>query len=511
MFKLVRFFLLTSAAAAIAFVVAFLIYRDGEEQRLIEFSEQKNVELAHSVAQIVWPEFSSFVMSTSAFELKTNASIETTRLIAQALKPVVIGLSILKVKIYNLDGLTVYSSNPVEIGKNEADNLEFFSAASAGHPASKLTFRNSLSSFEKIVQERNFVESYIPIRQGEGPIEGVFELYTDVTDLMASKRRTTRILFIGFLPIFGLLYGGLFLVVQRAEQTIKKQYADITEKNIALQEAYEKTEKQVVDRTKKLTEEIAERRRMHDQVQKHRDELAHVGRVSMIGEMATSLAHELNQPLSVISGYAQFCLSKLRSGTGSRETILNAVEKSAEQAKRATEIISRVRSFIHKEEPKIESIDVNDTIRDIATILHMDADAHSVDIEFDLAHSVLSVDADPIQLQQVVLNLAHNGIESMKDTQAQSRRVNIRSGAQTNGTIEVVVRDYGHGISSKNKSHLFETFFTTKSQGLGLGLSISRSIIESHGGRLWAVTDHDTGAAFHFTLPKSQDAPADDK
>ncbi len=511
MFRLIRFFLLTSAAAAIAFIIAFVVYRHDEEQRLIEFTEQQNLELARSIAHIIWPEFSSFVMSASGSELKTRAGGEKTQAIARALESATIGLPVLKIKIYNLDGLTVYSSNLGEIGENEIDNPGPFSAARAGQPASELTFRDTLSSFEQTVQERDLVESYIPIRQGGGSVEGVFELYTDVTHLMASMRRSTRNLVLGFLPIFGLLYGALFLVVRRADQTINKQYTDIMEKNSALQEAHEKLERRVAERTRKLTEEIAERRRMHDEVQRHRDELAHVGRVSMIGEMATNLAHELNQPLTVISGSAQFCLNSLRSGTGSREKLLDAMEQSAEQAERATEIIRRVRDFIHKEEPRDERIDVNDAIRDIAALLHSDAHAHRVEVEFDLADTVLPVNADPIQLQQVVLNLAHNGIEAMRDTEASARRVGIRTRAYPNGTIEVAVRDHGHGISPESEEHLFDPFYTTKPQGLGLGLSISRSIIESHGGRLWTTTDHGNGAAFHFTLPASQDGNADDK
>ncbi|MHA1529556.1 MAG: sensor histidine kinase [Alphaproteobacteria bacterium] len=511
MFRLVRFFVLTSAAAAIAFAIAFVVYRHDEEQRLIGFAQQQNLELARSVAQMIWPEFASFVMSTSGSELKTPAGGEQTQAIARALESATTGHPVLKIKIYNLDGLTVYSSNLGEIGEIEIDNPESFSAARAGQPASVLTFRDTVSSFEQTVQERDLVESYIPIRQGAGPVEGIFELYTDVTHLMAGMRRSTRNLVLGFLPVFGLLYWLLFMAVRRADQTIKNQYADIVERNSALAEAREKLERRVAERTSKLTEEIAERKRMHDEVQRHRDQLAHVGRVSMIGEMATNLAHELNQPLAVVSGSAQFCLNSLRSGTGSREQLLDAMEQSAEQAERATQIIRRVRDFIHKEEPRDERIDVNDAIRDIAALLHSDAHAHRVEVDLDLVDTVLPVNADPIQLQQVVLNLAHNGIEAMRDTEAGARRLAIRTRAHPNGTIEVVIRDHGHGISAESAQRLFDPFYTTKPQGLGLGLSISRSIVESHGGRLWATPGRENGAAFHFTLPGSQDGGADDQ
>jgi C4-dicarboxylate-specific signal transduction histidine kinase len=511
MFRLVRFFLLTSAAAVVAIVIAFVIYRQNEVQRLIDFAEQQNVELARSFANTIWPGFSSFVMSASGAEVNNQTGSEQTQALARAVEAATVGLPVLKVKIYNLEGLTVYSSNSAEIGEYKTKNPGFFSAARTGQPASKLTFRGAISSFEQTIQERDVVESYIPIRQSEGPVEGVFEIYTVVTPLLVSMRRSTKNLWIGFLPVFGLLYGALFLVVRRADQTIKQQYADITEKNAALKEAQDRLEMRVAERTRTLTEEVAERKRMQDKVQQHRAELAHVGRVSMIGEMAASLAHELNQPLTVISGCAQFCLNNLRGGAATQEKLFDAMEQTVEQAERATKIIGRVRNFIHKEEPGKERIDVNDAIRDIATLLCSDAREHGVEVKLGLADTMLPVDADPIQLQQVVLNLAHNGIEAMTETEAGSRHLYIETHGHGNGGVEVTIRDQGNGIPSEIREHLFDPFVTTKPHGLGMGLSISRSIIEAHGGRLWVATDRTDGSTFHFTLPASEGSSSDGK
>jgi signal transduction histidine kinase len=509
MFRLIRFFLLTSAAAAVAIAIALLVYRQNEVQRLIDFAEQQNVELARSFANSIWPEFSSFVMSVLGSDVSGQTGHEQTKALARAVKTATAELPVLKVKIYNLEGLTVYSSNLAEIGEYKTNNPGFFSAAQAGQPASKLTFRDTISSFEQTVQERDLVESYIPIRRGDGPVEGVFELYTDVTPLMVSMKQATTNLVIGFLPVFGLLYGALLLIVRRADRTIKQQYADIAEKNAALKDSRDELEARVAARTQELSDEVAERKRMHDEVQRHRDELAHVGRVSMIGEMATSLAHELNQPLAVISGCAQLCLKGLRSGVESQERLLDAVEQTAEQAERATKIVRRVRDFIHKEEPRKERVDINTAIRDIEALLHSDAREHGVDIQLDLAKFMLPVSADPIQLQQVVLNLAHNGIEAMEDSEADTRRLSIRTHSHRNGAIEVAVRDQGHGIPAESLDQLFDPFFTTKPHGLGMGLSISRSIIEAHGGRLWVTSDRKNGTTFHFTLPSSHGGHSD--
>lgn len=509
MFRLVRLFLITSAAVAVAIFTALAVYRESEVQRLIEYAERQNVNLARSFANSIWPNFSFFVMSASGEDARHES--EEMQAITRAVEAATAGLPVLKVKIYNLEGLTVYSSYPAEIGEYKTNNPGIFAAARGGHPASKLTFRNSISSFEQTVQEWDLVESYLPIRQGDGPVEGVLELYTDVTPLMASMRQSATNLMLGFFPVFGLLYGVLFLIVRRAEQTIKQQYTAIAEKNLALSQAREKLERRVAERTRKLTAEINQRKQMQDEIQQQRNELAHVGRVSMIGEMATSLAHELNQPLTVISGCVQFCLNSLRCGAVSQEKFCDSMTQAVEQADRATKIVRRVRDFVHKGQPKREQIDFNDAIRAIAPLLRSDAREHGVEVELDLAETMLPVKADPIELQQVVLNLAHNGIEAMAKTEAASRRLSIRTCEYSHGGTEVIVRDHGSGVPSEVREHMFDPFVTTKPHGLGMGLSISRSIIEAHGGRIWFTTSGTNGSTFHFILPASEGESSNDK
>jgi C4-dicarboxylate-specific signal transduction histidine kinase len=325
-------------------------------------------------------------------------------------------------------------------------------------------------------------------------------------------------LVVRFLPAFAVLYGALFLVVRRADGTIKRQYADIVDKNAALEnevrerarveqalaQARDQLEQRVEERTRELAGEIAERKRAEDEARGHRNELAHFGRVSTIGEMATSLAHELNQPLTVISGCAQMCINSLRSRKGNEAQLLDAMEQTAEQAERADKIIRRVRGFIHKEEPERQPIDVNDVIRDLAVLLQTDAREHDSELRLDLVETIPLVMADPIQVQQVILNLAHNGIEAMEDCDPISKCLSIHTSVQSQGMVEVAVRDRGVGISGDNLEHIFDPFFTTKSQGLGMGLAISRTIVEAHGGRLWATTEAAEGTLFRFTLPLAE-------
>jgi C4-dicarboxylate-specific signal transduction histidine kinase len=507
MFRLLRFFVLTS----------------GEVERLIALAERQNVELARAFANTIWPRFSTYVASASQqAEDKAQARQEREE-IGRAVKAVSAGLPVLKVKIYDLEGLTVYSSDPDEIGEFKTNNPGFFSAAREGVPASRLTYRDSFSTFEETLQERDLVESYLPIRQGGSTVEAVFELYTDVTPLMNDIERSTTNIVLGVLPVFAVLYGALFLVVRRADRTIKRQYADIVDKNaalenevserkrveMALEQARDRLEERVEERTRALAEEVAERKRAEDEARRHRNELAHFGRVSMIGEMATSLAHELNQPLTVISGCAQFCINSLRGRKRKPGQLLDAMEQTAEQANRANEVIRRVRGFVQKEEPERQLIDINEVIRGLADLLRTDAREHEAELRLELAEPMPLVTADPIQVQQVILNLAHNGIEAMDDCGPVSRYLSIHTSGQSNGVVEVAVRDRGAGIPSDSLDHIFDPFFTTKPQGLGMGLSISRTIVEAHGGRLWATSDVSDGTAFHFTLPLTEGSSHD--
>lgn len=518
MFRLVRFFVLTSAAVVVVVAVAFVMHRQSEVERLIAHAERQNVELARAFANTIWPRFSAYLGTASRLQEDQAHARQEREEIGRAVEAVSAGLPVLKVKIYDMEGLTVYSSEPGDIGEYKTNNPGFFSAAREGRPASKLTYRDNFSSFEGTLQERDLVESYLPIRQGGGPVEAVFELYTDVTPLMADIERATTNLLVRFLPAFAVLYGALFLVVRRADRTIKRQYADIVDKNAALEnevserarvekaleQARGQLEQRVEERTRALAEEIAERKRAEDEARRHRNQLAHFGRVSMIGEMATSLAHELNQPLTVISGCAQFCINSLRSQKEKPEQLMDAMEQTAEQANRANEIVRRVRGFIHKEEAERQPIDVNEVIRGLADLLRTDAREHGSKLRLELAEPMPLVMADPIQLQQVILNLAHNGIEAMDDRDPVSRCLSIHTSGQSNGVVEVAICDQGVGISSDRLNHIFDPFFTTKSKGLGMGLSISRTIVEAHGGRLWATSDVGDGTVFHFTLPLAE-------
>ncbi|MCZ6467896.1 MAG: hypothetical protein O6829_11550, partial [Alphaproteobacteria bacterium] len=228
MFKLLRYFSFTSTAAIVGITaVLAVLYWQHLGDDLIESAESQNVALARSFANTVWPRLSSYVTSVSGLDGDALRARPETREIHETLKTLTAGLPVLKVKIYNLDGITVFSSQASQIGDDKSNNPGFLAAARNGKPASTLVHKGKFSTFEGGVFDRDLVESYIPIRRGDGSVEGVFKLYSDVTPLIAKIERFTSRLAIGLVLIFGTLYAVLFLIVRHADRILKRQYVDL--------------------------------------------------------------------------------------------------------------------------------------------------------------------------------------------------------------------------------------------------------------------------------------------
>lgn len=249
--------------------------------------------------------------------------------------------------------------------------------------------------------------------------------------------------------------------------------------------------------------DLTERRRAQEQERRHQAELAHAWRVSTMGEMATTLAHELNQPLSAIVNYARGSARRMEAGKADVGEILRVVDEMARQAERAAEIIRKIRGFVRKEELPRTDVDPNDVVREVASLAAPEANNHQAALHLDLAVGLPKVNVDVIQIEQVLLNLVRNGLEAMSDVPRDQRAIVIRSGRGPSGDVHVSVRDNGRGITDAQTERIFQPFYTTKPRGLGVGLSISRSIVEAHGGKLWMDPSDAPGASFTFSLPPS--------
>jgi two-component system sensor kinase FixL len=232
-----------------------------------------------------------------------------------------------------------------------------------------------------------------------------------------------------------------------------------------------------------------------------RNELAHLSRVSTMGVLTASLAHELNQPLSAILSNAQAGSRFLAAATPDLGEVRGALEDIAQDTKRAGEVIRQMRALVRKDDPRLELLDLNRVISDIIRLLHSDMLIRKVRIALELDPKLRSANGDNAQLQQVMLNLMLNAFDAMKDTPENRRTVVVRTRQLNSASIRIEVSDTGTGISPDRLVNLFEPFRSSKREGLGLGLSISRSIVEAHKGRIWAENNPDCGATFYFTLP----------
>jgi PAS domain S-box-containing protein len=234
-------------------------------------------------------------------------------------------------------------------------------------------------------------------------------------------------------------------------------------------------------------------------------ELAHVTRVTALGELTASIAHEVNQPLAAVVANAGACLSWLDRETPNLEAARRSLEWIVEDSDRASEVIRRVRSLANKTGVEKVPLNVNDVVRDVIALVQRELTSHRVSLRTELALTLPMIRGDRVQLQQVIINLAMNGMEAMQSVTDRPHELVIRSRQDGADQVLVSVTDCGVGISAENADRLFNAFFTTKSSGMGMGLSVCRSIMEAHGGRLWATANVPHGATFQFTLPVNAD------
>ncbi len=253
----------------------------------------------------------------------------------------------------------------------------------------------------------------------------------------------------------------------------------------------------------KLRSEMNERQLAQEALQKAQAELAHVARVMTLGELTASISHEVNQPIAAVVTNGQVCLRLLALETPRPDDVRTTVERIVRDAKRASEVIQRIRALAKRTEPQMVSLDINDVIREATLLVQREVLSHGVALRTELSPALPLVLGDRVQLQQVVINLLINGVEAMASITDRRREILIRSELHEEGQVLVAVLDSGIGIDSETAEKLFSAFFTTKRSGMGMGLSISRSIIRAHGGRLWASPNADHGAAFQFTVPIS--------
>jgi C4-dicarboxylate-specific signal transduction histidine kinase len=287
-----------------------------------------------------------------------------------------------------------------------------------------------------------------------------------------------------------LLFVGLLTAAQRSATESLRRARD-----------HLKSVVQDLERTNEaLQAESSERKRAEAKLQKAQADLAHVSRVTTMGELTASLAHEVNQPIAAAITNANTCLRWLSRDSPDLEEARAAAMRIVNDGKRAAEIISRVRLLFQKGATQRELVDLNEVVREMILLLRSETVRYNISVGADLAPDLPQVLADRVQLQQVMMNLMLNGIDAMKNVDG-SRELIITSRRSDNEHLLLSVSDTGVGLPADQTDRIFNAFFTTKAHGTGMGLSISRSIIESHGGRLWFGNNSPRGASFYMDLP----------
>lgn len=247
--------------------------------------------------------------------------------------------------------------------------------------------------------------------------------------------------------------------------------------------------------------DVSKRRRAEDEAKRYREQLVHVDRLNVLGEMAAGIAHEINQPLTAILSRCGAARRRIDTDNPDLAKLRIALEAIEQQAQRTGEVIERVRKLARRSSDQRETFNINALVKQCIEFAELDDRIDSIRLTVDLNRSLPSVVGDPVQIQQVILNLMRNACEAMTHLPPEERRMTVVAGRHDNNVVQVSIRDNGTGISESTEMNLFQSFFSTKKLGLGMGLSISRSIINANGGSLWFTRNPEQGVTFRFTLP----------
>jgi two-component system, sensor histidine kinase len=470
MFRLQRYFTITSLVAFI--LIALLLgyfFRVLAISDLISAGESKNVALTQTFANFLWPEFASFVSDASEIDMAELQNHPQTQELYELVQEQLAGLSVVKIKVYDLEGLTVFSTEKAQIGENKLNNAGYL-AAREGQVASELTFRDTFSAFEQTIEDRNVFSSYVPIYGSGGEIEGVFEVYDDVTPLVNQLEQTQRNIFIGVSLILFGLYGVLFLIVHRADGIIRQQYGDLI--------------------------------RNREELRVARDEALAASQFK--SKLLASVSHEMRTPLHAIMGYAEI----LEQGVygiitpKQRKATHSILSSSGVLLEFINNLLDRAQLESGKLVFKMKPLAPGELVEEIQGQVSVLAEANGLSLNCFVADDVPDrIMGDRYWLRQLMLNLLSNAI---KFTHEGSVSLNL---FKENEQWGFQVTDTGPGIPTEAQSRVFEAFEQGENEhvgsikGIGLGLSIVREVVALLNGTITLHSVPEQGTTFTITLP----------
>ncbi len=483
MFGLLRFFSIASAIALTAVAVALVfLYRQTAMEELIHSTEHQNVVLTRSLANVLWPRYGEYVKQASAIGGENLGARPETWELHETLRPLVASLSVLKLKIYDIQGLTVYSTDVEEIGADVGDNPEFVAMAASSEPASKMSHEHTFRGLWTEETHEEVIESYLPVLGADGSVEGVFELYSDVTHRINEIERTTNLLLFGLLVVFALLYAGLILIVRHADLILQRQYAE-------------------------LETQIARRIETEGELRASK-EAAEAGSQAK-SQFLANMSHELRTPLNAVIGFSEVIADEvLGAVTPSRYRGYASNIRDAGQhlLGLVNDVLDLAMIETGAMEVKLAAFDVSGAIESVAQSLETGISAQENTLEIHCPEDLGNMVSDATKVSGILANVLGNAVKFTREG-----RIDLavrREFSDGSAWIVFTVADTGIGMDTDKLDKMFEKF-TTQSEnpmtrthgGTGLGLSISRRFCELLGGDIDIESEPGKGSTVTIRLP----------
>ena len=493
MFRLLHHFSLTSGIAVIAVtaILAFF-FRQYAVNELVELTENKNISQARTFANSLWPQYSSYIASVAGKDGDALRARRETREIHEAFKSLTAGLSVYKVKIYDVHGLTVYSSQPDQIGADYSANRGFVTAMREGKASSKLAHKGKFSAFSGEVFDRDIVESYVPIRSRDGQVVAVFELYSDVTGRLGEIGRAVNKLLAALLLGFSLLYAVLFLIVRRADTILKRQYAELQSSEIQIRA-------------------IAERKRMENDLKSAKEEAEFANRAKT--EFLANMSHELRTPLNSIIGFSDLMSNETFGPLGHPKygEYTNDINASG---RHLLELINDILDVSRIETDNLsldeEMVDVYRMVESCERLVCELSEFAELALKVEVSNDLPSLYVDERRVKQILLNLLTNAIKFTPT----GGTVTLKARVDRDDRFVFTVSDTGQGIAPENLDMVMTPFYqgdgslTRTHDGAGLGLPLSKSLAELHGAELTMESKLGVGTIVTVVFPTERTIPS---